>query len=159
MIDRNRKRSRKIYGVTRVSIGREIVCPVCLSITDKFDRHHVIAFSANGHGFKQNVLSVCRTCHAVSSSGSQYQAWLIRVACSRYMTAVYGLAYCIQSPHVALAVRDFICKTHCSAREAWSFFDEMLKSEGKRLYAEIIGVCVRRDEDEAKNYLGEARDA
>ena len=99
-------------------------------------RHHVIWHMLDGHGFRWNMLLICKTCHALETMGTRADMAKIYLRCFWYMLAEYGLLFLLQpelrqrwvEPVVErLPTLDSLSQLLCLCR----IWDSLLKNAGQ----------------------------
>lgn len=61
-----------------------------------------------GHGFKWNMLLICKDCHALVTMGREKAAFKVEHVCCAYMMWEYGLLFLLQKEYGQELVKDFL---------------------------------------------------
>lgn len=69
------------------------ICPLCLEESSEYEGHHVIWRAEGGTDDGTNILTLCKTCHAVLSRGNSRDAAPRDKACFYYALATHGLDF------------------------------------------------------------------
>lgn len=66
-------------------------CPVCLGQKEEFEIHHCIAASDGGSDSPSNMLSICKSCHALITNGGVEERFPKHKAALNHQLMVFGM--------------------------------------------------------------------
>lgn len=80
-----------VTGKRDTRISGEL-CPICLTVKTEFDRHHVVWKSEGGSNSPENILLICRDCHARITKGDEFGRF-DNLTAIYFMAMIYGFDF------------------------------------------------------------------
>jgi len=87
------------HGNAECQIGQKVtyitndVCPICLQKKTEWDNHHAIYACEGGWKTAENMIRICRDCHALTTAGSLESINTIDRAAIYHQQAIHGFSF------------------------------------------------------------------